>query len=397
MEINSNEKCPLVSIFCTCKNSKRSIRRCIDSILSQDYPNIEIIVQDGASTDGTLEILQGYGERIQLVSQPDSGADEAFHRALARINGTFFGSCLSDEELLPHAVSRAVENLQKHPDAAAVYGDHFVTDLDGRITGEVHPRPWDFESYFCSEWTPPFCASFFRTLCLKTLEKDEYSGADEFNFWISLGSKYPIRYVPGFVAKYTDHPGQLSRQANTRKQRIADRKKAIERLCNDPRTPEHIRSLREKALAGLTCWSVESYIQLRDWNLAREYALEAFQKAPNTDRIRKIAERFYSHGLGLYQRGDLKSALEYVNLLIECGVVGAELEQIRTEILHKLSQPSRVIATTNEPSSERLPITEIIPVTHKSSSANDIPVILVCYNRPKHTLQVLKALREQNI
>jgi len=402
MKIKVNKSYPLVSIFCMCKNRRNTIRRCIDSILAQDYPNIEIIVQDGASTDGTLEILQGYGDKIELVSEPDSSPDDASARAFARIKGEFFGSCLSDEELLPNAVSWAVENLQKHPDVAAIYGDHFVTDLDGNITGEVHPRQWDLESYFCSEWTPPFCASFFRTLCFKTLGRDEYSGADEFNFWISLGSRYPIRYVPGFVAKYAAHSDQLSLLVNKRERRIADRKRVIERLCNDPRTPDHIRSLRDKALAGLACWSVESYCQLGDWNLARAYALEAFEKAPKTDRIRKIAERFYRHGMDLYQKGDLEPALESFNLLIECGVVGAELEQAREAILQKLSPPSQ-IATTAVESERDHPqiITRKALTTHTHQSephpANDIPVIVVCYNRPRHTLHVLEALREQNI
>ena len=123
MQDKLSNKYPLVSIFCFCKNRVKTIRRCIDSIITQDYPNVEIIVQDGASTDGTLEILQEYGNQIKLVSEPDTGPMDGFFRALQRIRGEFFGSCLSDEELFPHAVSWGVENLIKRPEVAAIYGD----------------------------------------------------------------------------------------------------------------------------------------------------------------------------------------------------------------------------------------------------------------------------------
>ena len=147
MQNKSKSEYPLVSIFCGCKNCAKTIRRCINSIIAQDYPNIEIIVQDGASTDGTLEILQEYGNKIKLVSEPDSEPWDGFFRALKRVRGEFFGSCLSDEELLPHAASWAVENLTKYPEVAAIYGDHYVTDIDGNITGQVRPSEWNFEKF----------------------------------------------------------------------------------------------------------------------------------------------------------------------------------------------------------------------------------------------------------
>jgi glycosyltransferase involved in cell wall biosynthesis len=73
---------PLVSIFSVVKNRAYTIRRCVESVLSQDYSNIEFIIQDGASTDGTLAILQDYATKypqaIKLVSQPDASAEEGF-------------------------------------------------------------------------------------------------------------------------------------------------------------------------------------------------------------------------------------------------------------------------------------------------------------------------------
>jgi tetratricopeptide (TPR) repeat protein len=338
MQDKLDNKYPLVSVFCFCKNNMKTIRRCIDSIVAQDYPNIEIIVQDGASTDGTLEILRTYGDKIKLVSEPDSSGAEALIRAMARITGEFYGSCLSDEEMLPHAVSWAVENLLKYPEVAAVYGDHYNTDIDGNITGQIRPGEWNFEKYFCSEWTPPFCASFFRTSCYKAIDLRDYTGHDEFDFWIKLSVRFPIRYVPGIVAKYAVHPGQFGCQSGLLDKQLASRKLAIEKLCNNPRTPEWIRSLRDKAIAGLYPSRAIANCNNGAWGVAKEQAPEAFRVGPNPEKLRELAELFYRHSTELYQKGQLEEALEYLDLLMEGNVAGEGLNYRRANILFKLGR-----------------------------------------------------------
>ena len=87
---------PLVSIVMFCRNGAKSIERSIDSVLGQSYPNIEFIIQDSASTDGTLEILKSYGDRLNVVSEPDAGTNDGFWRALLRCRGSLSGrACLT--------------------------------------------------------------------------------------------------------------------------------------------------------------------------------------------------------------------------------------------------------------------------------------------------------------
>src|SRR5260221_14289350 len=76
---------PLVSIICFCKDRSPTIRRCVDSVLTQTYRNIEFVVQDGASTDGTLEILRSYSApRLKLVSEKASGPAEGYWKVMQR-------------------------------------------------------------------------------------------------------------------------------------------------------------------------------------------------------------------------------------------------------------------------------------------------------------------------
>src|SRR5258707_11832339 len=122
---------PLVSIICFCKNRAPTIRRCIESVLGQTYRNIEFVVQDGASTDGTVEILRSYDDlRIKLVSEKDSGPAEAFWKVLQRCQGDIIGICLSDEELLPDALARAVGHFRAAPHLSALTCDGLITNLE---------------------------------------------------------------------------------------------------------------------------------------------------------------------------------------------------------------------------------------------------------------------------
>lgn len=298
---------PLVSILSNVKNRSYSIRRCVESIVNQDYENIEHIIQDGASTDGTREILQEYAERyperIKLVSEPDHSGAEAFFRALKRMKGTIMGTCLSDEELLPHAVSWAVARFGEHPQAGAVYGDCHSSDLDGNIIQSTPSRSFTIAEYLCHEVVPPFAASFFRTDCLKAigLFDSEWSTAvGEFELWVRLGLRYPVQYTPGFVAKFGVHPGSNTSKPEVVLGLVNPRLEMMGRLFNDPQTPEELRRLAARAYSGLHLWVAESLIRMRDYPAAVSQIEAALQYKPNifhlADTLVRLAERTSEFG-----------------------------------------------------------------------------------------------------
>lgn len=225
---------PLVSIFMFVRNGAPSIRRAIDSVLAQTHPNIEFIVQDAASTDGTLEILKSYGKRIKLVSEPDDGAHEGLWRGLVRCTGEFVGSCLSDEELLPDAVERAVKVFQAEPDVGAITADALITDIEGKTTGSWTSGPFNLVDYLTVDYSPYFVSSFFRQSALREIGlRSEGWGAlsIEFELWCRLGTRSRVKYVPGVFGKYASHPGQLSNTSRDVLIHVRGRMAYIARLC----------------------------------------------------------------------------------------------------------------------------------------------------------------------
>ena len=284
---------PLVSIICTCKNSKKYIRQCLESVLKQDYENFEFLIQDGASSDGTVEIIREYRDkRIKLVTKPDSSPGEAFVGVLSRIQGEVWGSCLSDEEMLPHAITWAVHNFSQNPAAAAIYGDSHIIDETGKNILSSRSRPWNFEQYLCCEIVPPFSASFFKTESFNKIGYDRYNDCGEFDIWLRLGSVFQINYIPCFVANFRRHASSDTSTTSNFYKTLPARIRAIENIADNPETPDYIRSLKTQAIAGLHLWAAENFITHGHIREAGEMIMTSLDYTPRQERLVMLCRAF---------------------------------------------------------------------------------------------------------
>src|SRR5579862_2592962 len=135
---------PLVTIVTPSYNQGRFIRATIESVLSQDYPNVEYIVMDGGSTDDTASIVTPYLDRLTFISESDRGQSHAINKGFALARGSIVAWLNSDDLFLPGAISRAVEAFRARPDAAAVYGKGYQIDETGGIKSEFpHTQHFD--------------------------------------------------------------------------------------------------------------------------------------------------------------------------------------------------------------------------------------------------------------
>ncbi len=123
---------PLVSVITICRNAVKTLPACLASVGSQTYPWIEHLIIDGASTDGTIRLLEESTGLAGWISEPDAGISDAFNKGLALCRGTIIGILNADDQYLPEAVSLAVTALTQNPSADFVFGDCDFT-LDGRV------------------------------------------------------------------------------------------------------------------------------------------------------------------------------------------------------------------------------------------------------------------------
>ena len=135
---------PRISIVTPSFRQSRFIERTITSVVEQGYPNLEYHVQDGASKDGTAEILERYTAKLtSWVSEKDSGQTQAINRAFARTSGEIMAWINSDDILFPGALAYVADYFNRNPDIDVVYGHRVLIDADDREIGRWILPPHD--------------------------------------------------------------------------------------------------------------------------------------------------------------------------------------------------------------------------------------------------------------
>jgi glycosyltransferase involved in cell wall biosynthesis len=190
---------PTVAIVTPSFNQRRWLGETIESILAQDYPNIDYLVVDAGSTDGSLDLLRSYGDRVHWFCESDSGQAEGVDKGIKRTTGEIIGWLNADDVYEPGAVRRAVEALQAAPDAPAVYGNATYIDADSRFIRPCsHVEPWNLDRLIGELDFIVQPASFFRRSAYEAvggLDWDLHYSLD-YDLFIRLGKLAPLVYLP---------------------------------------------------------------------------------------------------------------------------------------------------------------------------------------------------------
>ena len=210
---------PKVSIVTPSFNQASFLEQTLRSVLEQDYPNLEYIVIDGGSRDGSLEIIHKYADRLAYwQSQPDQGQTDAINQGFDRASGEILAWLNSDDLLLPGAVSAAVRALQAHPEAAMVYGDALLINAEGKTIGKFPAAQTDYRKLRRGYVHIPQQASFFRADLWQQVAPLDVSFyfAMDYDLWVRLAALAPLVYVPELWAAFRLHGAGKSIAADDR-------------------------------------------------------------------------------------------------------------------------------------------------------------------------------------
>jgi glycosyltransferase involved in cell wall biosynthesis len=199
---------PLVSILTPSYNQGRFLEETIQSVLSQDYPNLEYIIVDGCSADGSVEIIQRYASQLAWwVSKPDQGQTDAINKGFAHARGEVFAWLNSDDTYQPGAITQAIEFLQVHPQAAMVYGDANLIDEQGKVIGRFPARQTNLKKMLRGSVHIPQQTTFFWAHMWRQVGPldPSFQFAMDYDLWVRLAKLAPLVYTPSLWANFRLH------------------------------------------------------------------------------------------------------------------------------------------------------------------------------------------------
>jgi len=189
---------PLVSIVTPSFNQARYLETTLRSVLGQDYPHIEYLVVDGGSTDGSVEIIQRYADRLAWwVSEPDRGQADGINKGLRRAQGEIVAWLNSDDVYAPWAVREAVATFQRHPEAGLVFGDALSIDATGRAFHTLKAGPWGLDELMTFHILTQPAVFMRRDVAAQVgfLDEDFHFLLDH-RLWLKIAARARLVYVP---------------------------------------------------------------------------------------------------------------------------------------------------------------------------------------------------------
>jgi glycosyltransferase involved in cell wall biosynthesis len=193
---------PKLSVITIVYNNVKDIERTMLSVLNQAYINIEYIVIDGASTDGTLEIIKKYEDKITLITEKDEGIYDAMNKGLARANGDYILFMNSGDELYsPDTVTQVFATAE---DADIYYGETEMIDAEGKSLGQRrHKAPEKLvHKSFKYGMSVSHQAIYIRRSITQSFNEDYQLSADIDWILNAIKKAKSIVNVHQYVAKY---------------------------------------------------------------------------------------------------------------------------------------------------------------------------------------------------
>jgi glycosyltransferase involved in cell wall biosynthesis len=205
---------PLVTVVTPCWNSIEFIDRTILSIRKQTYKNIEFIVVDGGSTDGTLEIIKGHADGISWwISEPDKGMYHAINKGLVQASGEIVSYLNSDDIYYPDTISNVVKIFAQQPQADLIYGNLDIIDEQDKVLyNQIYP---DFSAKHFANANYSMIgqpASFWRRGLLEKigLFDESFKMVADFDFFVRAGVAGKMVHVDETLAAFRVHAKSLT-------------------------------------------------------------------------------------------------------------------------------------------------------------------------------------------
>jgi glycosyltransferase involved in cell wall biosynthesis len=274
---------PRVSLVMPSFNQVRYLEAALESVLDQDYPNFELIVVDGGSTDGSVDVIRRYEDRLaSWSSERDNGQVDALTRGFARADGVVLGWLNSDDVLRPEALATAVAAFGDDDSILFVYGDNLLIDEHGDQVGLLGARPFDVpEMLRTVQNHVPQPGSLFRRTALERVGglPDGYYYFD-FELVVRIGLLGRTVRVEGALGEYRLH--DESKSVAAQREKAIDMLRMYDAVFALPDLPLNVRAIESEARAAAWLDAGAYFYAALDQRRARHAVLQAIKVQPRS-------------------------------------------------------------------------------------------------------------------
>ncbi|MEL6570579.1 MAG: glycosyltransferase family 2 protein [Pseudomonadota bacterium] len=243
-----------MSVVTAVYNRKTTIESALRSVQEQTYPHVEHVIQDGGSTDGTLDILRNFkAPNLEMESRPDAGLYDAINKGIARAKGDVVGLMHSDDYFASPEALSDIANAFEDPDVDGVYGDldYISADDTGRIIRKWRSGPYQFGN-LKRGWMPPHPTLYLRRSVFETwgLYDTTFQIAADYDAMLRylVQGRINLAYVPKVIVKM-----RVGGESN----------RSIGRIVQKSR--EDYRALRRNGVGGLQSLTSKNLSKLRQF------------------------------------------------------------------------------------------------------------------------------------
>jgi glycosyltransferase involved in cell wall biosynthesis len=238
---------PRISVVTPSLNQGKFIEETIRSVLLQGYPELEYIIIDGGSTDGSVEVIKKYEPWLTYwVSEPDRGQSHAINKGWQRACGEILAWLNSDDTYNPGAIRSAVEALRDNPAVGMVYSDMNYIDVSSNVIYRLRSQPYQFHKLLLDNYVTQSTVFVRREVldAVGLLNETLHLIMDQ-ELWLRIGRRNKVSYLSGAVlANLRIYPETTSNRLLVA--RYTEGLRLLDTVFADQTLPEAVRQLRRK-------------------------------------------------------------------------------------------------------------------------------------------------------
>ena len=209
-------------------NSADYVKETIQNIQAQTYQDFEHIVVDGASTDGTVEILKNY-PHLSCISEKDQGQSDAINKGFRLATGDILAWQNADDLYFPDTFQTVKEFFCEHPNVDVVYGDYQLIDSDGQWLVDVHPIQWSRWLFAHGRFVPLQPTVFWRRRVYEAIgELDEsLHYCMDVDFFARASKQFSFARIPAMLGKFRVHLDSKTQNRTNQRQVYLEHKQIL--------------------------------------------------------------------------------------------------------------------------------------------------------------------------